>query len=267
MRFLNPFKKYDLEDFSGVVVPLNVAPRHPSVVAENNRRLSTASTLETGESVTEKSATNTNGGLTIASLRAEVDADISASGHNSAYDRKSKVINKAIADVGMGRYQWQLFVLCGFGWLADNLWLQDVALTLPSLSAEYGISESNVRYTTLALFTGLCIGAVFWGVMSDIIGRRLAFNMTLLITSIFGTAVGGTTSWLQACALFAALVSHHLVFARIPLWIRGLGLEDLLSLNSYHSNINVLRVAEWAEICPWTVLSFSSFCPSYAVTC
>lgn len=213
MRFLNPFKKYDLDDFSGVVVPLNVAPRHPSVVTENNRRLSTASTVETGEGVIEKP--DTEGGLTISALRAEVDADIAASEHNSAYDRKSKVINKAIADIGMGRYQWQLFVLCGFGWLADNLWLQDVALTLPSLSAEYGISESNVRYTTLALFTGLCIGAVFWGVMSDIVGRRLAFNMTLLITSIFGTAVGGTTSWIQACALFAALVSHHLGFALV----------------------------------------------------
>jgi len=24
----------------------------------------------------------------------------------------------------MGRYQWGLFVLCGMGWVADNLWLQ-----------------------------------------------------------------------------------------------------------------------------------------------
>lgn len=33
---------------------------------------------------------------------------------------KSKVINRAIADMGMGRYQWQLFALCGFGWMADK---------------------------------------------------------------------------------------------------------------------------------------------------
>jgi len=210
MRFLNPFKKYDLDDFSSVVILLKGAPRHPSVVAENNRRLSMASTVENREGATEKKiGENSSGDLTVESLREEVDADIAASGHDSVYDRKSKVINKAIADVGMGKYQWQLFVLCGFGWLADNLWLQDVALTLPSLSAEYGISESSVRYTTLALFTGLCIGAVFWGTISDIIGRRLAFNCTLLITSIFGTAVGGTSTWLQACALFAALVSHY----------------------------------------------------------
>jgi hypothetical protein len=33
---------------------------------------------------------------------------------------KSKVINKAVQDIGMGRYNWQLFILCGFGWFADK---------------------------------------------------------------------------------------------------------------------------------------------------
>jgi len=57
-------------------------------------------------------------------LRSEIERDLSASGVDSAYDRKSKVINKAIQEIGMGRYQWELFMLCGMGWLADNLWMQ-----------------------------------------------------------------------------------------------------------------------------------------------
>lgn len=40
--------------------------------------------------------------------------------HISTKSGKSKVINKAIQDIGMGPYQWQLFILCGFGWLADK---------------------------------------------------------------------------------------------------------------------------------------------------
>ncbi|GAW25317.1 hypothetical protein SAMD00023353_0403210 [Rosellinia necatrix] len=36
------------------------------------------------------------------------------------YELKSKIINKAIQDIGMGRYNWQLFILCGFGWFADK---------------------------------------------------------------------------------------------------------------------------------------------------
>ena len=70
-----------------------------------------------------------------------------------------------------------------------------VALTLTQLSAEFGVSESRVRFTTCALFLGLCLGASFWGVASDIIGRRPAFNLTLLITSVFGLAAGGGPNW------------------------------------------------------------------------
>ncbi|ERT03087.1 uncharacterized protein SPSK_08667 [Sporothrix schenckii 1099-18] len=121
------------------------------------------------------------------------------------YELKSKLINKAIQDIGMGRYNWQLFFLCGFGWFADNLWMQGISLILPSLSAEFGIAEKTVRYTTSALFLGLCFGSFFWGIGSDVMGRRLAFNCTLLITSIFGTLAGYASSWGMVCFLAAAL--------------------------------------------------------------
>jgi MFS family permease len=207
MVFLLPFKNYDLESFPNVHVPLSEAPpRHPSVVAMNQkRRASAGGSVDSVDPDKRTDPVQPISGFTLEELREEVNLDVAASGHDSSYDRKSKVINKAIQDIGMGSYQWRLFVLCGFGWLADNLWLQGVALTLPSLSAEFGVSSTHVRYTTLALFCGLCCGAVFWGTASDIIGRRLAFNMTLLITAIFGLAVGGAHSWIAACGLYAAL--------------------------------------------------------------
>ncbi len=133
MGFLWPFKKYHLEDFDSVVIPLSQAQRAASVVAENQRRAS-ARTLVEEEQEAEKKVSDKdslgkagkesdsdNALTTLESLRAEIDADVSASGHDSAYDRKSKVVNKALIDIGMGRYQWELFVLCGFGWFADNL--------------------------------------------------------------------------------------------------------------------------------------------------
>ncbi|KAL2196402.1 major facilitator superfamily domain-containing protein [Corynascus similis CBS 632.67] len=125
----------------------------------------------------------------------------------TAYEMKSKLINKAIQDIGMGRYNWQLFVLCGFGWFADNLWMQGVSLTLPSLSAEFDVSEKSVRYTTSSLFVGLCLGSFFWGIGSDILGRRIAFNLTLLITSVFGTAAAYASSWAGVCLSLLTLLS------------------------------------------------------------
>jgi MFS family permease len=86
-----------------------------------------------------------------------------------------------------------------------SLWLQGVALTLPSLSGEFGISDTQVRYTTCSLFVGLCLGASFWGIGSDIMGRRLAFNCTLLIAGVFGIAAGAAPSWIGVCGIFAAL--------------------------------------------------------------
>ncbi|KAI9886757.1 MAG: hypothetical protein M1823_001400 [Watsoniomyces obsoletus] len=205
--FVNPFRKHDVLEFPNVLIPLHQARRHPSVVEgyEKSEKIDDGEGLEAGHARRHSSEDDASGGLTIEALRAEIDQDLAVSGHDTMYDRKSKVINKAIQDIGMGRYNWELFVLCGFGWFADNFWLQGVALTLPSISEEFGISEIKVRYTTCAVFVGLCIGATFWGVASDIIGRRIAFNTTLFLAGVFGLAVGGANNWIAACALYAGM--------------------------------------------------------------
>jgi len=35
---------------------------------------------------------------------------------NPVYEAEARVLNEAIQDIGMGRYQWQLFIVIGFGW-------------------------------------------------------------------------------------------------------------------------------------------------------
>jgi hypothetical protein len=37
------------------------------------------------------------------------------------YQAKAQVLNDAISDIGMGRYQWHLFLVAGFGWFSDNV--------------------------------------------------------------------------------------------------------------------------------------------------
>ncbi|KAI7548969.1 MFS general substrate transporter [Hortaea werneckii] len=202
-KFMNPFATHDVSEFPGVHVPLAGSRRDPSTAPDDKKDNEKPEDSPSDDASSQ--ASQQAGVLTLESLKAEIDAEVAMSGHDTAYDRKSQVINKAITDIGMGRYQWELFILCGFGWLADNLWLQGVALTLPQLSAEFGVGGDQVRYTTLALFTGLCIGASFWGIMSDVVGRRLAFNGTLFLAGVFGLAAGGAPTWIGACGLYACV--------------------------------------------------------------
>ncbi|CAN8105954.1 unnamed protein product [Discula destructiva] len=141
----------------------------------------------------------------ISGLRKEVRRRDGSGKARGVYEMKSLLINKAVQDIGMGRYNWQLFILCGFGWFADNLWMQGVSLILPSLSAEFGVSEKQVRWTTSWLYLGLCFGSFFWGIGADILGRRIAFNATLLITALFGLLVSYAPSWPVVCLHLALL--------------------------------------------------------------
>ena len=92
--------------------------------SNTDERLATATLQETGNRyVSPRNKDDSNSarnGLTLESLRAEVETETTMSGLDTAYDRKSKVINLAIQDIGMGRYQWELYVLCGLGWVADK---------------------------------------------------------------------------------------------------------------------------------------------------
>ncbi|KAJ5155268.1 hypothetical protein N7492_008071 [Penicillium capsulatum] len=209
------FANRDRRQFPEVVVPLasDATPRDanadshakskdvPADGSGSNTSLDRGSLQE--KNVIGSPTTTTK--LTLETLRAEVEADVVASGHNTVYDRKAKVINRAVQDIGMGRYQWGLFVLCGFGWVADNLWLQGVALTLSPVAMEFGVSENESRFATCALFVGLIVGASFWGIASDAIGRRPAFNSTLFLCGTFGLAAGGGSTWVGVCALYACL--------------------------------------------------------------
>lgn len=42
----------------------------------------------------------------------------------SLYEKKALLVNRELDSHGMGRYQWYIFFLCGFGYLLDLLYAQ-----------------------------------------------------------------------------------------------------------------------------------------------
>ncbi|KAI9797786.1 MAG: hypothetical protein M1833_005289 [Piccolia ochrophora] len=120
------------------------------------------------------------------------------------YEAKAQVLNNAIQEIGMGWYQWQLFIVIGFGWASDNLWPIVTSLILTPVTNEFAPSKPPLL--SLAQNIGLLVGAIFWGYGCDIFGRRWAFNLTIGVTSVFGLIAAGSPNF-AAIGVFAALWS------------------------------------------------------------
>ncbi|KAL3894049.1 MAG: hypothetical protein SGCHY_005496 [Lobulomycetales sp.] len=117
---------------------------------------------------------------------------------------------------GFGTYQHHLFWLCGSGWLADNMWIQVLAVCLPALQPEFSLSDSLAAGTLLSLTSafsvatttsmlGMLFGSIIWGLVSDKYGRRLPFLLTLLIAAIFGTSSAFAMSVPMFCLLLVGM--------------------------------------------------------------
>ncbi|TFK98919.1 MFS general substrate transporter [Pterulicium gracile] len=129
---------------------------------------------------------------------------LTGEGVSSGYELKCHLVNKCMQEeIGFGRYQWQLFILSGLGWTADNLWLQGVAVALGQVNVE--MSPSRIEFATLSLYVGLIVGATTWGILADIIGRKLSFNITLFIAGVFGIASGAAPNFVALCSILACI--------------------------------------------------------------
>ncbi|GAB7338990.1 hypothetical protein MBLNU457_5659t1 [Dothideomycetes sp. NU457] len=111
------------------------------------------------------------------------------------YEKKCVLINREMDANGMGKYQWWIWSLCGFGFLLDLMWAQAFGLVLSPLEQELGFPRNQSGNISTSFSAGLTAGAFVWGFLVDIIGRQWAFNLTCLISASFGLGLGGCNSY------------------------------------------------------------------------
>ncbi|KIJ17575.1 hypothetical protein PAXINDRAFT_175426 [Paxillus involutus ATCC 200175] len=122
------------------------------------------------------------------------------------YDGRTP-LDKTIDRIGMGSYQWTLLSLCGFGWMADNMWIQAIAIILPRVQQHYSVPDSYIGTLSSSMFAGMMVGAIGWGSCSDLVGRSAAFNATLFFTAVFGMLASFAQSFWMLCAVLFFLGS------------------------------------------------------------
>ena len=96
-----------------------------------------------------------------------------------------------------------LGTLTAFGALTIDLYLP----TLPSIARDFGVAPATVQLTFSAFFIGMAIGQLFYGPLSDRIGRRPAvlIGCVVYVIASLGCALATSIEWLVAGRFAQAL--------------------------------------------------------------
>lgn len=87
--------------------------------------------------------------------------------------------------------------------MVDNMIIQGLSISLPFLSREFDQTEQSTRNATVALSTGMTIGAFFWSSFSDSRGRRSTFFCTIPLAAMFILVAAFMPHWILLCACIA----------------------------------------------------------------
>ena len=98
-----------------------------------------------------------------------------------------------------------LGTLAAFGPLSIDMYLP----ALPTIAAEFGTTTAAVQQTLSAFFVGLALGQLFYGPVSDRMGRRrpLLFGCAMYAVVSLGCAFAPSVGWLMGLRFLQALGS------------------------------------------------------------
>ncbi|KAL4874304.1 major facilitator superfamily domain-containing protein [Aspergillus karnatakaensis] len=105
---------------------------------------------------------------------------------HAVFQRKIGLVNGALDKIGFGKYQWCIWLLCGMGYFIDLALVKSVALMASAVYQEMGVPGGRQGLISTCSNVGLAVGALGFGLLSDIIGRKWSFQITCLITAVFG---------------------------------------------------------------------------------
>ncbi|GMF77062.1 unnamed protein product [Aspergillus oryzae] len=125
-----------------------------------------------------------------------VSTPTNQAGSNAVYAAKAQLLNQALVDMKMGRYQWVLFIITSF-------WIMSFVVIAPSASneAQFFFPGDKSSYLFVSLAVGLTVGATAWPWMSDILGRRWIFTSTIVLMGMGGLVGAGMPSFTGLCVV------------------------------------------------------------------
>jgi MFS transporter, putative metabolite:H+ symporter len=102
------------------------------------------------------------------------------------------------------KFRWstfyQVLILVIFlGTAFDNMDQVTCSFILPMMRMEWNLNYIQASYMPAGALLGTCVGAIFWGIIGDRIGRRRALMYTILLFSITNLIQTHSWNYLQFC--------------------------------------------------------------------
>ena len=107
--------------------------------------------------------------------------------------QKSAELAARLDRLPFSKWHRNLFTLCFLGVMFDACDFALFGMALPPVAREFGLNPAQAGLLATVGLVGAFLGALFWGTISDYIGRRTAFASTIGIFSLFTGLVG--VSW------------------------------------------------------------------------
>ncbi|KAL4820964.1 major facilitator superfamily domain-containing protein [Aspergillus spinulosporus] len=124
-------------------------------------------------------------------------------GAGAVLEAKAQLLNQALLDIGMGRYQWFLFIITSVGWFLGSFWIASFTVINPAASDEamFFFSGDKAAYLPVSLYVGLTVGSAAWPWMSDTLGRKWIFTSTVVLMGMGGLVGAGMPSFTGLCVV------------------------------------------------------------------
>src|SRR5262252_8723139 len=124
-------------------------------------------------------------------------------------EAKSAELVARLETLPFSKWHRNFFILGFIGVMFDAADFALFGAALPPISREFGLGPAQAGLLATVGLIGAFIGALFWGTISDYIGRRVAFQTTIGIFAVFTGLIAA--SWnILSLAVFRFLANFGL---------------------------------------------------------
>ena len=128
--------------------------------------------------------------------------------------QKSAELVARLERLPFSKWHRNFFILAFFGIMLDATDFAIFGAALPPIAREFGLGPAQAGLLATAGLIGAFLGALFWGTLSDYIGRRTSFQATVGLFAVFTGLVAA--SWNIASLVVFRFLSNFGLGGEVP---------------------------------------------------